>query len=387
MTTSRIRVVADADIPGLESCLPKSCELLRVSAREISPERLVDADALLVRTLTRVDGELLNGSKLSFVGSATSGSDHVDVGYLKSRGIRFAHAAGSNANAVVDYCFAVLAQRALASQLDPLHLSYGIVGAGNVGGRLIARLKALGCRVVASDPPLQATDGGISVNGADYASLEEALRCDVVSLHVPLVPEGPHPTQNLLEEAGYKKLAEDSLLINTSRGAVIDEQGLLTNLASGRPGYAALDVWQGEPEIDSALAGKADIATPHIAGYSALAKQAATDSIAAQLMEFFRLPLESEHRGNGVERQPVMLDTSSCHSAWEIVAQALPLHSISMKFKTAVARGETATVFGAMRAELRQRKEFRQLSIDESTAATLGKADLELLEALGFNIL
>jgi erythronate-4-phosphate dehydrogenase len=236
-------------------------EVLRLDGRAIAPGHLRDADALIVRSVTRVDSALLTGSAVRFVGSTTIGTDHLDIDFLQQAGIRWASAPGCNADAAAQYTLAMLwlACERLGRRLS--EQSVGVVGCGNVGSRLRTLLNALGCRVLANDPPL--ADTGI----AGLVTLDEALACDIVSLHVPLTQDGPYPTWQLIGERRLNQMLNGALLVNTARGAVVEGRALLSALNAGRL-HAALDVWPGEPHIDAELLRAVAVATPHVAGYS-----------------------------------------------------------------------------------------------------------------------
>ncbi len=254
------RIVADPAIPGIAAALaPHEAELVLVPGRQWTPALVREADALLLRSVTRVDRELLQGSRVRFVASATSGIDHVDTGWLARQGIDFVHARGCNARSVAEYvlaCLLVLYPQGLEG------LTVGIVGRGEVGSRLQALLGALGVRCLVNDPPL--AEQGVP----GLSPLEALTAADVISLHVPLTREGPHPTQGLIGDEFLAALKPGTVLINSARGGVVEESALLRWLA-GTPGnQAVIDCWQGEPEIDPALLQAAVLATPHIAGYS-----------------------------------------------------------------------------------------------------------------------
>lgn len=230
--------------------------------RDILREHLLDADVLLVRSVTRVNRALLEGTSVKYVGTATAGVDHVAEEDLQDLGIRFQAAPGCNAQAVVEYVIATIA----ASGRDFSALRVGIVGCGQVGGRLYHLLKTLGCQVGCYDPFL--TKDQIP----NLTSLEDAMSADVVSLHTPLTYDGEYPTHHMIGEAQLDQLRQNALLISAGRGGVINEHSLL-EFRSRRPDIeVALDVWEAEPIVPSDLSLACRYITPHIAGYSELAK-------------------------------------------------------------------------------------------------------------------
>lgn len=278
-----MHIVADENIPLLEAFCGQLGRVTRVNGRTLGRSQLTNADVLLVRSVTRVDAGLLAGTPVRFVGTATIGTDHIDTGWLAGQGIAFASAPGCNASSVVQYVLSVIAlflQRQQRSGFDGL--SVGIVGAGNVGGNLAARLAGLGMTVRVSDPPLQA-QGRATL---PFAPLDEVLRCDVVSLHTPLTSSGPHATAHLLDAERLSALGAGQLLINSGRGPVIDNRALLARLTAPEPPLVALDVWEDEPEPLRELMARCWLATPHIAGYSLEGKSRGTAMIAGDLHQW-----------------------------------------------------------------------------------------------------
>lgn len=258
-----LTIVADDNMPGLEA-FEALGRVQRVNGRGLDAGKLVDADILLVRSVTRVDGALLDGTPVRFVGSATIGTDHVDRDWLRSKGIEFRHAPGCNAMAVAEYVLQACLRWCLARRREPAGLSLGLIGSGNVGGRVARLGEALGMRVLACDPPR--VEAGLAMPGAPV-SLDQALAADIVSLHVPLSLEGPHATRHLLDESRLREFSKGQLLVNTCRGAVIDNQALQARLADDGPAVV-LDVWEGEPRIRADLFRRVMAGTPHIAGHS-----------------------------------------------------------------------------------------------------------------------
>ncbi|PSQ95093.1 MAG: erythronate-4-phosphate dehydrogenase [Bacteroidetes bacterium SW_9_63_38] len=271
------------NIPCVEAAFGALGDIVRAPGREIGPDAVEKADVLLVRSVTSVGEELLRDSAVQFVGSATIGTDHVDQDYLEAAGIPFAHAPASNADSVADYVVAALLQVAQARGVSLRGRTVGIVGCGNIGSRLARRLPALGLTVLQNDPPrAKAVDGPHT-----FVSLGTVLdRADIVTCHVPITTEGPHPTRHLLDAAALDRLSGDAWVVNTARGAVVDNEALLTALREDRIGGAVLDVWEGEPTPDPALVEAVDVATPHIAGYAYDGKVRGTTMLYEALCEY-----------------------------------------------------------------------------------------------------
>lgn len=269
-----MRILADENIPLVEAFFGSFGEIRRQPGRAFSADALAEADVLLVRSVTRVNADLLAGSPVRFVGTCTIGTDHLDQDYLAAADIAWASAPGCNARGVVDYVLGSLLALAEVAGCRLDERCYGVVGAGQVGSRLVEVLRGLGCRVLVCDPPRQEREGG------DFVSLDEVLEhCDAISLHTPLSADGRWPTRHLLDAERLARLRPGAWLINASRGAVVDNAALHALLMRRPDVEAVLDVWEGEPLGDVALAERCRIATPHIAGYSLEGKARGTAQI------------------------------------------------------------------------------------------------------------
>lgn len=263
-----LNILADENIALVQEAFAPLGNLRTAPGRSITPALLEDVDVLLVRSITRVDAALLSGTRCRFVGTATSGTDHVDQTWLQTQGIAFADAHGCNAEGVVDYVLAALALLATRERFDWLQRSIGIVGCGAVGSRLAQRMLALGMQVHIHDPFLAASHP----LAAGFSSLETVLQQDIVSLHTPLTATGPWPTLHLLDAARLALLQPEAILVNAARGAVMDTQALLARMAQAPGLRVVLDAWEGEPTVSQAMLARVQIGTPHIAGYSRLGK-------------------------------------------------------------------------------------------------------------------
>jgi erythronate-4-phosphate dehydrogenase len=251
-----MKIVADPNIPFVREAFAALGEVTLDPGRSISAERIRDADVLLVRSVTAVNAALMEGSRVKFVATATIGTDHVDEAYLASRGIGFASAAGSNANSVAEYVIAALLELAHRHKFRLSDKQLGVIGVGHVGSRVVRYAEALGMRVLQNDPPRQRVE-----NLPDFVSLDRVLtESDIVTLHVPL----DDTTRHLLHRDNMRGFT----LINTARGAVVDNKALLKAIDGERIRGAVLDVWENEPNISPELLDIVEIGTPHIAGYS-----------------------------------------------------------------------------------------------------------------------
>ncbi|MDY7218992.1 4-phosphoerythronate dehydrogenase PdxB [Denitrificimonas sp. JX-1] len=291
-----MQILADENIPMLE-VFERHGQLHRVAGRSLNPEMLKDVEVLLVRSVTQVDKTLLANSKVKFVGTCTIGTDHLDLEYLAERKVGWFSAPGCNARGVVDYVISGLLTLAERTGADLTQRCYGVVGAGQVGDRLVQVLRGLGWQVLVCDPPREQREGG------DYVDLKSIIEnCDVISLHTPLTTVGEHSTRHLIGEEQLAALRPGSWLINASRGAVVDNQALKTALKERSDLRAILDVWEGEPQVDVELAQLCDIATAHIAGYSLDGKIRGTEQIYQAFCQYFGLKPEA-----GIEFPPQRL--------------------------------------------------------------------------------
>ncbi|MHC4435990.1 MAG: 4-phosphoerythronate dehydrogenase [Planctomycetota bacterium] len=279
-----MKIVADANIPFVKECFSSIGEVTTIGGREMTPWNVADADILLVRSITPVGVDLLAGSKVRFVGTATIGFDHIDLGFLDSSNIGFASAPGSNANSAAEYVIAGLLDIAQKYALDLEGRSIGIIGVGNVGSRVAKKCAAMGMDVYLNDPPLQRQTGD-----AKYLPLEKLYDCDFITFHTPLTFEGRDKTYRLADEKFFKSLKHRCVFINASRGGVVDGSALKSAIKSGRLRAVVLDVWENEPDIDVELLEMVDIGTPHIAGYSLDGKIAGMIMIYKAACEYFDL--------------------------------------------------------------------------------------------------
>lgn len=281
------RIIVDANIPAAEACFGELGEVQRLPGRELPPEALADAEVLITRSITRVDRPLLDQApRLRFVGTCTIGTDHIDRPALAERGIGFSSAPGCNAEAVVDHVLGALLWAAEREGQELEARRVGIVGVGQVGGRLAARLAALGIEALCCDPPRAEAEGG-----GDFHDLDALIeRCDVLCLHTPLVRGGPHATHYLLDARRLRALRPGTWLLNAGRGDCLDGEALKARLAARGDLITLLDVWENEPAIDEALWRATDLATPHVAGYSLDGKLRGTHQVYEAAMHHFGLP-------------------------------------------------------------------------------------------------
>ena len=267
-------IIADENIPGVDDAFSVFGEVRKLHGRHMTASDIKDAEVLLVRSITKVNEELLSGSKVKFVGSATIGTDHVDLDWLRQQGICFSNAPGCNAVSAAEYVLAAVLKLVHQQEMNLTEKTVGIIGCGNVGSRVKARFEAMGITCLVCDPPRAEKEGD-----AGFVDMQAISRADIVTVHVPLVTQGQYPTLGLLDASFISQLNPLSTLINTSRGDVMDEQALKQRLIQQADLNTVLDVWENEPAIDAELVALTSIATPHIAGYSTDGKLRATGQL------------------------------------------------------------------------------------------------------------
>lgn len=380
-----MRIVADENIPFAVELFSNFGDVVLRPGRALTREDVMHADILLVRSVTPVNKALLDETAVKFVGTCTIGVDHLDIEYLEAHTIGYASAAGCNANGVVQY---VLAALSWLGKLDT-SLQFGVVGCGNVGGRLCHAFKQLGCNYVAVDPHLK------SDQLENKAPFDAIYKCDVICFHTPLIHTGKNPTHHLLGEPELKKLKPNALIINAGRGEVIDNQALKKRLQGGLSGQVddtdhlaasvsslsvVLDVWEGEPRIDTELLKLVTIGTPHIAGYSfegrvngslmifeALAAFLGQDKTwVASILQPLRDCIFGDHEKiQASNEKEAILKTHDIHADHQRlldVAQALP------------------QAFDGLRKNYPKRREFSHYDVN-----VLDDKTVHLLKRLGFN--
>ena len=369
MEEGGLNIVADEDMPMVKSLFGPFGNVKTCPGREISSAHLTEADVLLVRSVTSVNHELLNGSKVKFVGSATIGVDHVDTTYLSDNNISFAAAPGCNADAVIQYVLSAICRLAPNWQ----HKSVGIVGCGNVGGRLYTLLSSLGISCLGYDPFLDSKE-------FRSTTFEDILACDIICLHTPLTTQGAYPTYHLFDQSVLGRLNPGTVLINAGRGDVIDNQALLSVLSSGTELSVALDVWSQEPNIDPQLMELISVATPHIAGHSLEGKIKGTTMVFDSFLDWIG---EHCNRSPMTQFDAVALEGNNQTLNEVILASYDVLEDATRMRKAMSNRSESvAMVFDRLRREYPLRREFSSTLVSNKALAS---QDIEKLSLLGFS--
>ena len=285
-----MKIIVDDCIPYIKGQIEKIAdEVIYCPGSEFSSVEVQDADALVIRTRTVCNKSLLEGSKVRFIATATIGMDHIDLDYCNSAGITVANAAGCNVQSVVQYIRSCLYLLKLIKGVDFKGQTFGVIGVGHVG-REVARLaeEEFGFRVLLNDPPRAAKEG---TDG--FVSLETLLaESDVISCHTLLTRTGQWPSFHLLDSHRFAEMGKKPILINSSRGEVIETAAIKKAIDNDILSHVLLDVWENEPNIDQMLMNKCFLATPHIAGYSADGKVNGTTMSLDSLISFFNIDME-----------------------------------------------------------------------------------------------
>ncbi|MDC9593188.1 4-phosphoerythronate dehydrogenase PdxB [Xenorhabdus sp. IM139775] len=371
-----MKILVDENMPYAEQLFQALGEVQAVPGRPVPEGALGHADAFMVRSVTKVNESLLQGSSVKFVGTATAGMDHVDQQWLAQAGIGFSAAPGCNAIAVVEYVFSALLLLAEQDQFQLKDKTVGIVGVGNVGGRLADRLAALGVKTLLCDPPR--ADRG---DEGEFWPLETLVKeADILTFHTPLNQSGSYKTYHLADAELLSALPDNRILINASRGEVVDNQALLAVLQKGKKLRTVLDVWEPEPDLSLPLLALVDIGTPHIAGYTLEGKARGTTQVFEAYCEFLGQPRKtaladllptpdfSQVTVRGEVTQSVL--KRLMHLVYDVRRDDAPLRQVAAQ----------AGAFDRLRKDYPERREWSSLTVhcDSEESA-------QLLARIGFN--
>ncbi|MBP6122669.1 MULTISPECIES: 4-phosphoerythronate dehydrogenase PdxB [Providencia] len=371
-----MKILVDENMPYAQTLFSELGEVKAIPGRPIPTQELIDADALMVRSITKVNRSLLDNTEVKFVGTATAGFDHVDTQWLSEANIGFSSAPGCNAIAVVEYVFSALLLLAERDNFDLRDKTIGIIGVGNVGGRLFNRLSAWGVKTVLCDPPRAAKGDKENFVPLD-AVLEQA---DILTFHTPLNTTGEYKTLHLMDESRLSHLREGTILINASRGEVVDNQALLGLLKQGKKLSVILDVWEPEPNLETELLDRVDIGTPHIAGYTLEGKARGTTQVYEAYCQF--LGKTSQVSLSSLLPKP---DISSITLNGKLTQQQLKrlVHLVYDVRRDDAALRAVVTVpgeFDKLRKHYQERREWSSLHVLSDNEETVSQLNL-----LGFN--
>lgn len=366
-----IKILADAHIPYLKGVAEQFGEVEYLPGNQFTREAIRDKDALIVRTVTRFDEKILSGSRVQLICSATIGYDHIDTEYCDAKGIAWRTAPGCNANSVEQYITASLLFLAEKHDLDLSKLTIGIVGVGNVGSKVAVACEKLGMRVLLNDPPRAENEGAARFTGMDVLQRE----ADIITFHTPLTRTGSHPTYHLADDAFFERVERKPFIINAARGGVTANRSLVKALREDRIAGVVMDCWENEPEIDRELLNLADIATPHIAGYSADGKWNATRISLENVNEYFNMGITPNYESIPLPLEAV-IDLSNvtpssqlAHAVWHTYNPAMETEALK----------NSPTEFYWFRSHYPLRREYPAYTIKDADSSVA-----RVLKRLGF---
>jgi len=373
-----LRIIADENIPFLKGVLEPYAYVKYMPGNLIIRDSLLNVDALIIRSRTKCDKSLLEGTAVKFIATATIGFDHIDTEYCKSVKIQWVNAPGCNSSSVQQYFVAAMLMYAHRYDFDLSQKTLGIIGVGNVGSKIRFAAQILGINVKLNDPPRARKEGS-----AGFTDLDGILEtCDIITLHVPLITKGEDQTFHLFDSSLFHKVKDGAWLINTSRGEVVKTNALKAALSSRKLNGVVLDVWENEPKIDLELLRQVYIATPHIAGYSTDGKANGTAMVVQALSHYFNLPLLNFRSISLPEpSNPVIVIDGTGKPGLQIVREAV-MHSY------AITRDHTRLqispeTFEQQRGAYPTRREFSSYKVKLSNGKT---GATEILEKLGFKV-
>jgi erythronate-4-phosphate dehydrogenase len=373
-----MKIVADDKIPFFRHVLEPFASVVYLPSSAITRETVKDADILVIRTRTTCNEALLRDTRVGLIATATTGDDHIDKDYCAAHGVQWVNAEGCNSTAVSEYVAAAMLCAAKEKKYSLGQMTLGIIGAGRIGTRVNRIAKALGMKVLLNDPPRARTEGSAAFIGLDTL----VSQSDIITLHVPYTAEGPDRTVDLLDEAVLGSLKEEAVVINTSRGGVVNEKALKKKLIAQRSAGAVLDVWENEPRLDTDLLDLAFLGTPHVAGYSLQGKKNATVAAIAAIGRYLGLTRErlAATLPGPEEPQTITLDSRG-KTDEEIIGEAVAA-MYDIRADDGALRSSPGD-FEKLRETYDYRKEFSQcrLALKEDR----GNA-VKILRQIGFDI-
>jgi len=372
-----LNILVDENILLAKKVFSVFGRVMLMNGRKINNKALGNAEILIVRSITNVNENLLKNSKVKFVGSATIGLDHIDTDYLKRKNIFFCNAPGSNSFSVAEYVITALLSLAIKYNFKLSDKSIGVIGHGNIGKKVDSLCKAFGMKVLLNDPPLKKMTGN-----KQYIPLKDILKADIISLHVPLNINGMYKTHHFLNEKNLKRIKQNSLIINTSRGSVISNDDLLEALINKNL-ISVLDVWENEPEINIDLLKQVDIGTPHIAGYSTDGKMNGTKQIYSELCKFLNkknnwLLLEPKKKNKKINFNK---KNTLEESIFNIIKKTYDIDYDNKSLKKSLLSKEN--IFDKLRRDYRERREFFNYTV---LIDRIYEKEINILKKLRFQI-
>lgn len=405
-----MKIICATNMPFAMEAFSTLGDVRIMEGRDIAAGDVKDVEILALRSTTKVDGGLLEGSKVRFVGTATIGTDHLDLGYFDQAGIRWCFAPGCNANSVSEYVTAALLTLGERHGITLEGKTIGVVGVGNVGSRVVAKARALGMRVLMNDPPRERAEvrsqkaesripesteikanGKTSIDVDPFVSLDQVLaEADVITMHVPLTKEGADKTWHLADEGFFTKAKKGLIFLNAARGPVVDSGALVRAMESGQVSHAVLDTWEGEPAYRPELLAKVDVGTPHIAGHSFEGKVMGTVMVYREACRFLGVPATWSHEPLMPPALVPVLEVDAAGRSdeavlREVVKRLYDIEADDRRFReTAVADDKVrAKAFDRLRKDYPERREFHYTTVRVRNVRPQLQAKLE---GLGFKL-
>ncbi len=383
MVPAIMKTICARNMPFVEEAFSTLGETTVLEGRSINADDVRDAELLAIRSTTKVNAALLDGSRVRFVGTATIGTDHLDMAYLESRGIDWCYSPGCNANSVSEYLTAALLCIANRHGLKLRGKTLGVIGVGNVGRRVVAKGEALGMRVLQNDPPRERAEAPTDI----FVDLGTLLaESDIVTTHVPITKEGPDATFHMADARFFERMRRGTIFVNAARGPVVNSDDLLHVITAGKLSHVILDTWEGEPGIRRDMLAAVDIGTPHIAGHSFEGKVAGTVMVYEAACR--HLDREPSWTPDALMPPPVVpaieLDASGRSEEevlWDIVRRVYDIEGDDARLREPME--DLTTHFDVLRKNYPMRREFR------FTTVTINNGSAQLLNTLtglGFQV-
>jgi erythronate-4-phosphate dehydrogenase len=376
----KIKIIADDKIPFLKGVLEPFADIHYLPPLQITKDIVKNADALLIRTRTKCDSNLLENASVKFIGTATIGFDHIDTNYCDVKGIKWVNAPGCNSSSVKQYLASALMAIAKEKKIKLEEMTIGIVGVGNVGSKVEKFAKIFGMNVILNDPPRERNEKSNNFISLDYL----VEKSDLITFHVPLNLDGIDKTFHLADRSFFQKFSNSKIIINTSRGEVVETNALKEAIRDKRISACVLDVWENEPSIGRELLNEVDIATPHIAGYSVEGKANGTSTCINKLNEFFNLGLlpnwYPEVLPSPKKSKEIKIDCrgkSTQEVIYECIISTYDITEDDKRLRKSVSE------FEKQRAEYPVRREFNYYDVHLSGSDGL---IISALNELGFNL-
>jgi len=374
-----MKIVIDDKIPYIKGAFEPFAEVVYLPGKETTPQVVKDADAIITRTRTKCNRNLLEGSAVKFIATATIGFDHIDTEYCKEAGIEWTNAPGCNAGSVNQYIASALFSWSMRKRNDLAGKTIGIVGVGQVGSRVAKLCQTIGMNVLLNDPPRERAEGP-----EQFVSLKTIQQeADIITFHVPLNMEGEDATFHMVNEDFMQNLGKTPLLINSCRGEVFDTEAVYNALEASDISEVIIDCWENEPELDLELLNLAEYGTPHIAGYSKDGKANGTKMSVQAVSRFFNLGIDDwEPSGVETPENPIINIDGNQRREYSILAEAI-LSTYDIENDDEALR-EAPHLFEKLRGDYPVRREFTSFTIK---AKNIENSTLNKLKELGFTIL